>query len=311
MIKAMYEFCNVLRERKILGWQYVYKLCKLILNVMYPLLHRNGKQTVDAAEGKMIVTMASFPKRIDKVWITIETIMNQTVKPKKIILCLAEDLFPNGEADLPKELLKQKSRGLEICFCEDLWPHKKYFYTMQKYPDDVIVTIDDDIFYPENVLEQLWAAYQKYPNAVSCERGHVVAYTEDGAFAKYNDWDSEKKGLTEPTLQLFPIGCGGVLYPPHLLHEGLFNKEEIKELCLANDDIWLKTMEIMNGVPAVRARATTLIYFDIVGTRKSALLLENANECRNDKILKAVCERYPQLLEVMYEDWTRGCDKAK
>ena len=305
MIKGFYEMCNGLRKRNIPGWRYVYKTSKLFLNIAYPICQKNKHFMGIKKENEIIVSMASFPKRIDKVWITISSIMNQSLKPKKIILWLAEDLFPGKEADLPESLLKLKERGLEIRFCEDLWPHKKYFFAMQEFPDDVIVTVDDDVFYPENVLEQLWRVHQKHPRAICCQRGHVMVYKEDGTIANYREWDSEVTGLMEPTMQLFPIGCGGVLYPPHLLNEKLFDKEEIRKLCLANDDIWLKTMEVINDIQAVRGIPDTLIYFDIIGTRKSALLLENANECRNDSIMKAVCESYPELQEKLFEDWKK------
>lgn len=305
MIKGFYEFCSLLRRKKIFGWQYVYKACKLFLNLFYPISQRYKRSMGINKENEVIVSMASFPKRIGKVWITVASVMNQTIKPRKIILWLAEDLFPNKEADLPGSLLKMRKRGLEIRFCEDLWPHKKYFFSMKEFPDDIIVTVDDDVLYPENVLEQLIIVHRKFPNAVCCQRGHVLSYTEKGEIDKYGKWDSEVKGLMEPTMQLFPIGCGGVLYPPHLLNKQLFDKDEIKRLCLANDDIWLKTMEVLNRVPAVRGIPDTLIYFDIIGTRRSALLLENANECRNDKIMADVCADYPMLTQVLYNDWLR------
>lgn len=309
MIRIAYEFCDFLREHNVFGWEYIYKACKLYLNIFYPMLYKNKKEIGIDTKSEVIVSLSSFPKRINNVWITIETIMQQTKRPKKIVLWLAEDSFPNKEGDLPEKLLRLKSRGLEIEFCEDLWPHKKYFFAMKKYPDDIIITVDDDVLYPNNMIEELWKIHQKYPHAICCERGHIVTYTKDGFFEKYNNWNSEVKGLMEPTMQLFPIGCGGVLYPPRLLNEKLFDKEEIKRLCLANDDIWLKNMEVMNGVPAVRARATTLIYFDILGTRKSALAIENAYGCRNDKIMKDVCDNYPHFLKNMYEDWIDNGDK--
>lgn len=309
MIRIMYELCDFLREHRVPGWKYIYRACKLFINIFYPILHMKSNKIGVDTNGTVIVSLSSYPERINKVWITIETIMNQKIKPKKIILWLAQDLFPNKEEDLPQSLIRLKKRGLEIRFCEDLWPHKKYFFSMKAYPDDIIVTVDDDVLYPDNVLEQLWNIHLKYPYAVCCERGHVVTYTKDGEFDKYNNWNSEIEGLMKPTLQLFPIGCGGVLYPPHLLNEKLFKREEIVRLCLANDDIWLKTMEVLNEIPAVRARKTTLIYFDILGTRKSALTIENAYGCRNDKIMKDVCENYPEFLQKMYEDWIENNER--
>ena len=52
---------------------------------------------------KVIVSLTSYPKRINTVWITIETLLRQSFKPDKIILWLATDQF-DGIESLPTEL---------------------------------------------------------------------------------------------------------------------------------------------------------------------------------------------------------------
>ena len=37
---------------------------------------------------------------------------------------------------------------------------------MQKYPYDIIITIDDDIIYEKNTVELLYKSYLKYPNEI-------------------------------------------------------------------------------------------------------------------------------------------------
>ena len=41
-----------------------------------------------------IVSLTSFPARMEDIWITIETILRQSFKPDKIILWLGQDKFP-------------------------------------------------------------------------------------------------------------------------------------------------------------------------------------------------------------------------
>src|SRR5690606_17959342 len=43
----------------------------------------------------LIVSLTSFPPRIEDAWITIESIFQQTYRPWKIVLVLAESEFPN------------------------------------------------------------------------------------------------------------------------------------------------------------------------------------------------------------------------
>ena len=147
MVKFLYQVPVFLKARKVPGWQYLYKVNKVLVNKLYPLWHKRDSHMGIDRNGKLIVSLTSFPARIELVWMTIASLMNQTMKPKKIILWLSEEQFQTEES-IPQTLLALRKRGLEIRFCEDIKPHKKYFHTMQEYPDDIVVTVDDDIFYP-------------------------------------------------------------------------------------------------------------------------------------------------------------------
>lgn len=114
---------------------------------------------------RIIISLTSYPKRIGDVWITIETLLRQTVKPDMIILWLADTQF-NGIESLPKKLIDLQKSGLTIRFCKDLKSHKKYFYTMQEYPEDLIILVDDDMFYPYDMIEKLLKLHYEYPQDI-------------------------------------------------------------------------------------------------------------------------------------------------
>ena len=44
---------------------------------------------------------------------------------------------------------------------EDLRSHKKYYYTIKEYPDDIMITVDDDIFYRSDMIAKLMAYHKK------------------------------------------------------------------------------------------------------------------------------------------------------
>src|SRR5574343_906457 len=101
---------------------------------------------------KVIVSLTSFPGRVQDVWIVIECLFRQTFKADKIILWLSESQF-NG-IELPQRLLDQKKRGLEIRFVEDdLKSHKKYIYALNEYKNDYVITVDDDLYYDNQLIE--------------------------------------------------------------------------------------------------------------------------------------------------------------
>ena len=58
---------------------------------------------------------------------------------------------------------------------EDILGHKKYFYTMQKYKDLPIITVDDDSIYSKDLVQLLYDNYKKYPRCISGMKTHKVS----------------------------------------------------------------------------------------------------------------------------------------
>lgn len=105
---------------------------------------------------KVIVSLTSYDLRINDVKYAIYSLLNQNFPPDKLILWLDEDSFPQREENLPRDLLELRDFGLTIDWCENLCSYKKLIPALEKYPDDIIVTADDDIFYRPNWLQILY-----------------------------------------------------------------------------------------------------------------------------------------------------------
>ena len=63
---------------------------------------------------------------LDENHFCIYSLLTQNFKPDVVVLWLAEEQFPNKEADLSEELLKFKKNGLTIKWCHDIKPYKKF-----------------------------------------------------------------------------------------------------------------------------------------------------------------------------------------
>ncbi|MDR0763178.1 MAG: hypothetical protein LBF01_01600, partial [Bacteroidales bacterium] len=109
--------------------------------------------TPSTTDETLIVSLTTHGKRIYEVYLAIESILRQTLKPNKIILWLSKNKF--NENNIPLILKKQQQRGLEIAFCEDVKSYTKLIPTLQMYPQAVIITVDDDILYPFDLIENL------------------------------------------------------------------------------------------------------------------------------------------------------------
>ncbi len=299
MIAFFYES---VRKQKRAGkkyWPILYKINKLFLNLLYPFFQRFKGTCGVNEQSNIIVSLTSYPARIGTVWITIASLLNQTMKPYKVILWLAQEQFPDKK--VPTPLAKLQKRGLEIRYCEDLKPHKKYFYTMQEYLDYYVITADDDIFYPENHIEQLWKGYEKYPESVICHWSHKVSFDAKGNFTQYDTWENNVE--SKPSHLTLAVGCNGVLYPPHSLAQEAFDKKKIEEYAMLTDDLWLKCMEVLNDKKVVNCNETVLIYFNILAAQKSGLWKQNTGHARNnDNVWEKLMKLYPQVKEKMLNE---------
>ena len=244
-----------------------------------------------------IISLTSFPARIDTVNQTIKTLLNQTVKAKKIVLWLADSQFPNKEKDLPRKLLCLRKKGLSIEWCKDLRSFKKLIPALQEYPEDIIVTADDDILYPENWLELLLKGYLGNPDIISCHRAHTVKYDSHGKIQPYGQWRGKCR-LSVPSYLNFPTSGAGCLYPPHCLHRDVMNIKKFQKLCPQADDIWFWGMAVLKGtkIKIVKNNISNLKY--VPGTQEADTCLWRTNNGQhlNDVQVRNFLKAYPRVL---------------
>jgi len=296
-IQPLYEICGKVKFKPLS--RLIYKINKLLINVFYAkVVHDENGVNPDS---DIIVSLTSFPGRISSVWITVQTLLHQSVKPQRIILWLAEEQFPKRKADLPQSLLRLETFGLEILFCDNLYPHKKYYYSMKDYPECKVITVDDDIYYPENLIEELAKLSNEYPDCICCTWAHEINIS-GGRIQPYKQWRHCVMDGGHPSMEIIPIGCGGVLYPPHSVSNAIFEKEDIKALCLRTDDLWLKSMAVKAGTKSVRWRKQTPIFFSNMNSQDSGLYHQNLGKDRNDECLSKIIRKYPEVEQMIARD---------
>ena len=111
---------------------------------------------------RIIISFTSWKKRIDRVCHSIDLMLSQTIKPDKIILNLSSDEFPKKEQELPKCVLDKINDIFEIFWIkENVKVYKKIIPSLIRFPNDVVIAIDDDIEYPKDYVETL---YNEYPD---------------------------------------------------------------------------------------------------------------------------------------------------
>lgn len=302
MIQFLYEMVVHAKRKEMPVWPFLYKVNKALVNMLYPVTQRMNHERGISDKGEIIVSLTSFPGRIQQVWKTVASLLNQTLPPRKVILYLSQEQFPDKK--LPDSLIRMKKRGLEIFWCEDLKSHKKYYEAFQQFPESVVVTADDDIFYPENFLEQLWEAHKKFPETVICHWSHHILMDKEDHFLPYNMWEDNTG--EQPSYSALAVGCSGILYPPYkqaFEKTELLNADKIREYAIKTDDLWLKCMEILSGIKTINCNSTPLIYFSFFSAKRNGLWIENAGaEKNNDAVWDRLMEEYPEAKNRLWQE---------
>lgn len=297
-MKSLYPFTKSARRAKLYARNA--SIVKQLKFAQYEVYCRN-KVLESKASGLgndapdcITISLASYSLRINTVYLTIESLMQQSLKADRIVLCLSKNEF--SEADLPISLKKQRERGLEILFCEEnLRSYNKFFYTLKKYPNDIVITVDDDFIYPVDTVEILYNAYLKEPQVIHCNRARQMRLDKSGKLQSYRKWNFDK-ALNEATLCTFPTGAGGVLYFPGSLDDAVFDKKSFLRLAPTADDVWLKAMSLKKSVKCRQVKHNRLFeeqFIAIPGSQVVSLRSRNKNRrSGNDAAISQLFSKY-------------------
>lgn len=163
---------------------------------------------------QIIISLTSWKKRIQNVPMVIQSILTGTKTPDKIVLNLSTDEFSLKDKELPTYLLMLKETNkIEINWVkENTKAFKKIIPTMKLYPESVVISIDDDIIYPEFFLEKMVSKYN--------ETGNIITW-----------WDSKINNI--------PFVTGdSTLYDTEKLTPFIYEKLTQEIINSNADDIW-------------------------------------------------------------------------
>lgn len=268
---------------------------KAIDAIPFNLLTQSGD------ENDIIVSLTSHKRRvIDSAPYAIYSMFTQTVLPNKIVLFINREDWSLDT--LPPIIKRLMQSGLEVEFCEDVRSHTKLIPALQKFPENPIITIDDDIYYNDKTIEELLTAYNKSDKkTVICHQG-CYPQKRNGHFLPYSDWETSKykgRDKTKTSLSVSAYGVSGVIYPPHIFPNEVFDKDVFLKIAPHTDDIWFWIMEYKNGIKvslieeSSQEKNVSVNYGEYVNPDSSlALYFENCFNGRNDKELQSLLEYY-------------------
>lgn len=224
----------------------------------------------------IIVSLTSIPSRLKTIHLTILSLLAQSVRPQKIVLWLHEDL----KAKLPSTLSRLQSNRFEINYVSLTCSHRKLIHSIEKYPDSIIVTSDDDLMYEQRWLERLFETHKKHPEDIIAHECRRLARDTGGKLLPYKQWPtSVEPGESEDNI--FFIGYGGVLYPPNSLYKDTVNENLFLKLAPKADDLWFKAMAQLQGTRVRRSENPQPKPTPVIGSQKFALGDDNIKKDLN------------------------------
>jgi len=280
------------------GFLHICKQIRLQIkaNVKKILVQRKIKPLFTISKGSLqvIVTLTSYDKRIENsVFYTLCSLLDQTEQPDRIILWLAND------AKLTKKLEYLKTQGVEIKFCNDIKSYKKLIPSLQEYSNDILITADDDVFYPRNWIAQFKSSYETAPEKIHCFRAREILVDREGSPAPYEDWPLLSK---EPSCResIFPTGVGGILYPPHTLNNNCTKSELFMQLAPKADDMWFWAMAKLKGTEYSIIENGPTYFTSTIPNDKNGLSITNF-QGENNKQLQNILNMYPKLKDTLIQ----------
>lgn len=253
-------------------------------------LARQSPEALVHAPGEslpVVVSLTSIPERLPRLHLTVRSLLDQRKGPERIVLWLNE----RYRMQVPDALRTLEGEVFEIRFAGLDCPHRKLIFTLEAFPDQVLVTCDDDVMYAADWLERLYAGHRDFPDAIVAHECRLIRRDRDGALLPYRSWITvDEPGVSLP--EMMAVGYGGVLYPPGSLHPDVLNVDMFMKLAPRADDLWFKAMAWRQGTAIRRSLDPRPKPTPVIGTQSVSLRHHNVREDGNREQWQALVEHF-------------------
>lgn len=249
---------------------------------------------------QVIVSLTSFPAAITYAVQAVKSILEGSVLPDKLVLYITTAQFEESGTPIPEALQKlaKENPRFEIRdYPRDIRSYRKLIPALKDFPEAVIVTIDDDVFYHKNMLRDLLRLHEELPHAVLAHRAKRMK--PDKAYRKWSKyrWYHFLFKRIHADFQNIQTGVGGVLYPPHSLKQEMLDVEQFTQVAPTTDDLWFWAAAVANDTPVIPVPFGHNKPKGVGKPRSLSLKTINfkAGTDRNSAALQAILEKYPEI----------------
>lgn len=207
---------------------------------------------------KIILSMATMPCRKERLKENLPSIYSQSYDFDVLILNVNNNVT-DEDMNWYNELSNSYDK-IMVNKCEDKWKScNKLLPTLKMYPDDIIITIDDDIFYPKDCIKELIMQYLKTPDCIVAHEINPLKII-DNKINYDNGYDIK---LKQKEWGKYLTGCA--LFPPHIFDNTELYDYDKMIYCTdgIHDELWFWINSTLNGVQCIGLNYVKSFQMDI------------------------------------------------
>ena len=219
----------------------------------------------------------------------LRNLERQEILPQPLILFVDERDYVEAKSAIAKALPLNFEVDLRVCK-ETFGAGNKFFHLIGS--NRPVVILDDDQLYPPDTISRLVLSKGDDEHLILANRVRRVRFSILGRAKKYERWDSNYVGTENRSMNLVPLGMGGVFLPAAFMQRA-HPPEEAIPLLRSNDDlvIWFEARKL-----GIQVQKTEGKYLDrsIPGSQVVSLYNQNRHG-GNDAAIATLQELYGTL----------------
>ena len=237
---------------------------------------------------RVVVSLTSTLRRLPHIRPALESLLRQSFEPDAIYLNIARPKHgwssipacsrgllncsessmalgpagdqvpvPNFLGEMLWTLAQQTGSSLvRVNWCTDVGPATKLLPTLrlERQPDTLLVTADDDVFYHAHVVADLVSAIRQWPHCAYNFAGQLIEPLNDGRYA-VRSADKEEYHRAPTAVDILEAFLGAI-YKRDFFTDTVF---EIDAECFTTDDIHISQHLATHGIPRIKLPAQHLL----------------------------------------------------
>ncbi|KAI8851932.1 hypothetical protein BC829DRAFT_360863 [Chytridium lagenaria] len=245
-----------------------------------PFSERKDQLLLDGAfkHIRVVASISTFGARSNRIENTVESLYKQSRRPDVLYLHVPKELkrLKAGELLTPMvvELEKKYDGWLKITRPEDYGPSTKLLGTLlvEKDPDTIIITVDDDEVYHLDMVLSLVEASEKNPNNAPCF-----------ICEKWPWWSFKPMYAPTGVCKGWANAFAGIAYRVRFFNKDVFDYTKVPDGCLLHDDVYLSGFMRSRGFrPLVIAPDFEPIAYNLGHTNQSIHSVNNTESNYRD-----------------------------